>query len=129
MSIAFKTGSFAKLFCCLLLFSILYFRYEVTVDIFDVENRKMFPSENLVVHVEFDKAGYFDVSESTKNGTWLSGSPVQSGLVDVVATLVGTRSPSGDMVNLPVPLVARATLEIHELINIQPKLSSKFKHK
>ena len=66
-------------------------RYELSVDIFDAENRKMFPSSNLVVKLEFQQTGYFEVQRSTENGTWLTGSPLKPGNVQIRATLVGTR--------------------------------------
>ena len=69
----------------------LSFRYELSVDIFDAENRKMFPSSNLVVKLEFQQPGYFEVQRSTENGTWLTGSPLKPGNVQIRATLVGTR--------------------------------------
>jgi hypothetical protein len=47
------------------------------VEIFDAENRKMFPSGNLVVKVSFQLDGYFDVAETTQNGTWISGTPTK----------------------------------------------------
>jgi hypothetical protein len=75
----------------------------------------------------FDQDGYFDVIESTVNGTWITGNPLKSGIVQIRATLIGTRSESGSISALPVPLTATATMEIFDQIDLQPKLSSQFK--
>jgi hypothetical protein len=75
----------------------------------------------------FHQDGYFDVIESTVNGTWITGNPLKSGIVQIRATLIGTRSESGSISALPVPLTATATMEIFDQIDLQPKLSSQFK--
>jgi len=51
----------------------------------------MFPSGNLVVNLEFLQPGYFEVQQSTENGTWITGNPLKPGNVQIRATLVGTR--------------------------------------
>lgn len=58
-----------------------YSRYDIFVDIFDIENRKLYMSANVVVSIKFDEEGYFDVSDSVLNGTWLSGKPLKPGNV------------------------------------------------
>ena len=100
-------------------------RYELSVDIYDADNRKLFPSSNLVVKVEFMQSGYFNVAQATENGTWITGIPIKSGTVQVKATLVGTRNANGYIDELPVPLTATAVMEIFEQIDLQPKISGK----
>jgi len=59
------------------------YRYDIFVDIFDSENRKLFLSANLVVSIQFQDEGYFDVVETVTNGTWISGHPLKPGNVQV----------------------------------------------
>jgi hypothetical protein len=98
------------------------------VDIYDAENRKLFPSSNLVVKVDFMQSGYFNVAQTTANGTWVFGTPIKSGTVQVKATLVGTRNANGYIDELAVPLTATAVMEIFEQIDLQPKISGKLVH-
>ena len=87
----------------------------------------MFASSNLIVKVEFQADGYFDVAESSKNGSWVAGTPTKSGTVSIRATLIGTRSASGEISELPLPLQAVAQMEIFDQIDLQPKLSGNVK--
>ena len=83
----------------------------------------MFPSNNLVVTIEFLADGYFEVAETTANGTWITGTPIKPGSVSIRATLIGTRDDSGYVTKLKMPLEAVATMEIYQQIDLQPQLS------
>ena len=96
--------------------------YELVVDIFDADNNKIFPSDNLVMEFEIDKE-YFRVEGRVQNKTWHSGTPLKAGVANVRAALLGVTDSSGSLVPLLSPLRAAAEMDIFEKISLEPKLS------
>ena len=96
--------------------------YELVVDIFDEDNSKIYPSDNLVLEFEIDKE-YFKVVRSVRNNTWHLGAPRKAGVADVRAALLGVTDSSGSLVPLQSPLRAAAQMDIFEKISVEPKLS------
>ena len=96
--------------------------YELVVDIFDEDNSKIFPSDNVVVEFEIDEE-YFRVEGKVQNNTWHSGVPLKAGVANVRAALLGVTDSSGSLLPLASPLRAAAEMDIFEKISLEPKLS------
>ena len=96
--------------------------YELVVDIFDADNSKIFPSDNVVMEFEIDKE-YFRVERRVENNTWHLGIPLKAGVAEVRAALLGVADSSGSLVPLPSPLRAAAEMDIFEKISLEPKVS------
>ena len=96
--------------------------YELVVDIFDEDNSKIFPSDNVVVEFEIDEE-YFRVEGKVQNNTWHSGVPLKAGVANVRAALLGVTDSSGSLLPLASPLRAAAEMDIFERISLEPKLS------
>ena len=62
--------------------------YKLYITVFDSNNRKLFPSANMVAEIDINTE-YFLIDEETKNGTWLTGKPINIGSALVEATLLG----------------------------------------
>ena len=71
------------------------------------------------------QSGYFNAVQTSENGTWIAGTPIKSGTVQVKATLVGTKDANGYINELPVQLTTTGIMEIFEQIDLQPKISGK----
>ena len=90
---------------------------------FDQKHHKLFPSSNLVASLEIED-GYFEIDQVTQNGTWLTGKPLKVGTAWVKAVLRGTKDVNtGEVLELPTLLQAKAELLIYEPIVIEPKLT------
>lgn len=97
--------------------------YNLHISIFDAENHRLFPSSNMIAKITVD-AGYFEMEETTKNGTWVNGRPLKTGTAEVRAVLKGTINPAnGEYVLLDTPLRASAQMEVFEPIALEPQLS------
>ena len=62
--------------------------YKLYISVYDSNNRKLFPSANLVAEIEIE-AGYFVIEDETQNGTWIHGQPIMIGSALVEAVLLG----------------------------------------
>ena len=98
-------------------------QYNLFISVFDAQNRKLFPSANLVAELDVQE-GYFETTSQTANGTWITGTPVQAGSALVRATLIGVKDVhTGEILTLDKPLKAKAQLEIFAPIDIDPPVS------
>lgn len=50
--------------------------YNLYISVYDANNHKLFASSNMVAELEVE-TGYFDVQDTTNNGTWISGQPTK----------------------------------------------------
>ena len=96
--------------------------YELVIDVFDADNNKIYPSDNIVIEVDVP-GEFFRVGESSANNTWHLGTPVKAGVADVRATLLGVNDDRGQLVALAMPLRASAQMDIFDKISLEPGLS------
>lgn len=96
--------------------------YEITVEIFDSNNNRIYPSANIVMKVDIPQE-YFKTQESSSNGTWHFGQPIKVGIADVSATLYGIKDRNGQLIELKTPLSTSAQLEIFDGILLDPALA------
>eukprot|EP00095_Tigriopus_kingsejongensis_P012070 maker-scaffold60_size442463-snap-gene-0.28 protein:Tk12070 transcript:maker-scaffold60_size442463-snap-gene-0.28-mRNA-1 annotation:"nuclear pore membrane glycoprotein 210" len=101
---------------------LLHNHYEISVEIFDSNNNRIYPSDNIEMKVDIPQ-DYFKTEERSRNGTWHSGSPIQVGIADVSATLYGVKDRHGHLIELKSPLSASAQLEIFDGILLDPALA------
>ena len=96
--------------------------YELVVDIFDTNNNRIYPSDNVVIEFGVDKVK-FAVRQKTSNGTYHKGTPLTVGTAEVTATLLGVKDEDGRLVELDPPLHATGQLLIFDEISLDPRIS------
>ena len=88
--------------------------YDLFVEVFDSDNHRLIPSENWVIELEVNH-NFFKVLNRSDNGSFIHGSPINVGITEVRATLLGTRDlVTGERLTLPSPLTDTAELSIFE---------------
>ncbi|KAK6643599.1 hypothetical protein RUM43_005109 [Polyplax serrata] len=92
--------------------------YEIVVEIYDAEGRKMHIGDRVEVKTFVDEE-YFKVEKASPNGTYFMGVPIKQGQAKVGATLLGVIDSSGAMQKTD-RLHAEAFMQIYNAIEVTP---------
>lgn len=92
--------------------------YEIIVEIYDTEHRKMFIGDGVEVRTFIDEE-HFKIENSSENGTYIYGTPIKRGEAKVTATLLGVVDSKGAMQKSD-RLTAEAVLHIYNTIEVTP---------
>nr|CAD7195813.1 unnamed protein product [Timema douglasi] len=93
--------------------------YEIIVELFDKNNRKLHIGPNIEVWVEFPRK-YFHVELSTKNNTHHYGWPLVIGEAPLKATLNAVTTVSGQRQEILPSVSAQETMFIFQKISVHP---------
>nr|CAD7454783.1 unnamed protein product [Timema tahoe] len=93
--------------------------YEIIVELFDKNNRKLHIGPNIEVWVEFPRK-YFHVELSTKNNTHHYGWPLVIGEAPLKATLNAVTTVSGQRQEILPSVSAQETMFIFQKISLHP---------
>ena len=117
--------------------------YQILVELFDTDNNKIYPSDNMVIDLGIDPVYWDNRSlsschyhyviiiiiiiniitnhrHSLANGTLHSGVPLTPGSTPLTATLRGVRDAAGVVRHLDSPITASATMDIHNPVAVTP---------
>lgn len=92
--------------------------YEIVVEIYDAEGRKMHIGDRVEVKSFIDEE-YFKVERASPNGTYFYGTPIKQGQAKVTATLLGVIDSNGAMQKSD-RLSAESVLHIYNCIEVVP---------
>ncbi|XP_071512100.1 nuclear pore membrane glycoprotein 210-like [Diadema antillarum] len=96
--------------------------YEITIDVYDRDSNKMFPSDipNIRIETVFPPE-YFEVIRSSQNGSHHYVRTVQSGVTEIDAALVAMVKPDGELAKFKVPIKETQEAEIFDPIEVRPE--------
>lgn len=92
--------------------------YDIYLEIYDSDNHKIYPSENLLIEALFPEK-YFRILHHTKNGSYFHVSPLQKGVTKIEGVLKGLLV-KGEERLLERSLRTEQTVEIYDKIVVDP---------
>jgi len=93
--------------------------YDINITIFDKEDHKIYPSENILTKTTFGKQ--FDILEISMNGLWARVKPTMVGIGKIKASLRSTLTPDDDETEITPHVKGVTDFEIYEDVLIQPR--------
>ncbi|KAM3914823.1 nuclear pore membrane glycoprotein 210 [Leptodactylus fuscus] len=95
--------------------------YEVTIDVYDKSSNKVYLSDNIRIEAKIPKE-YFDVLESSLNGSYHRVKALKSGQTVIDAALTCMVDEDGGVHVLPNPVRNQQEVEIYTPITLSPKI-------
>ncbi|XP_071984236.1 nuclear pore membrane glycoprotein 210 [Engystomops pustulosus] len=95
--------------------------YEITIDVYDKSSNKVYLSDNIRIEAKIPKE-YFDVLESSLNGSYHRVKAVKSGQTIIDAALTCMVDEDGGVHVLPNPVRNQQEVEIYLPITLSPKI-------
>ena len=93
--------------------------YDINITIFDKEDHKIYPSENILTKTTFGKQ--FDILEISMNGLWARVRPSMVGIGKIKASLRSTLTPDDDETEITPHVKGVTDFEIYEEVLINPR--------
>ncbi|XP_074660511.1 nuclear pore membrane glycoprotein 210-like [Tubulanus polymorphus] len=94
-------------------------QYEITVEIFDKDSHKIYPSDNIRVIAKFPPK-HFDVLHSSENGTYHIVKTLESGHAQIAGHLTGVLTKDGNLISITPAVKNMQPVEIYDRINVIP---------
>ncbi|XP_040262784.1 nuclear pore membrane glycoprotein 210 [Bufo bufo] len=95
--------------------------YEITIDVYDKSSNKVYLSDNIRIEAKIPKE-YFDVLESSLNGSYHRVKALKSGQTIIDAALTCVVDEDGGVHVLPNPVRNQQEVEIYPPISLSPKI-------
>ncbi|XP_066452545.1 nuclear pore membrane glycoprotein 210 [Eleutherodactylus coqui] len=95
--------------------------YEITIDVYDKSSNKIYLSDNVRIEAKIPKE-YFDVLESSLNGSYHHVKALKSGQTIIDAALTYIVDEDGGVHVLPNPVRNQQEVEIYKPITLSPKI-------
>eukprot|EP00090_Calanus_glacialis_P028282 TRINITY_DN45475_c0_g1_i1.p1 TRINITY_DN45475_c0_g1~~TRINITY_DN45475_c0_g1_i1.p1 ORF type:complete len:919 (-),score=251.02 TRINITY_DN45475_c0_g1_i1:238-2994(-) len=93
--------------------------YDINITIFDKEDHKIYPSENILTKTTFGKQ--FDIIEISMNGLWAKVRPTMVGIGKIKASLRSTLTPDDDETEITPHIKGVTDFEIYESVLVNPR--------
>ncbi|KAJ8036585.1 hypothetical protein HOLleu_20604 [Holothuria leucospilota] len=96
--------------------------YEILIEVYDRDSNKMFPANipNIRIETLFPNS-YFEVKQSTVNGSHHYVRTKMSGVTEIEASLVSIVKPDGEKVFFDIPIKETQEVEIYDPVTVIPE--------
>jgi len=98
---------------------IVHHEYDINITIFDKEDHKIYPSENILTKTTFGKQ--FDIIDISMNGLWARVRPTMVGIGKIKASLRSTLTPDDDETEITPHIKGVTDFEIYESVLVNPR--------
>nr|XP_033781607.1 nuclear pore membrane glycoprotein 210 [Geotrypetes seraphini] len=95
--------------------------YDITIEVFDKLSNKVYLSDNIRIETELPKE-YFEVLESSLNGSYYHVKAVKKGQTVIDAALTSIIDQDGGVHMLPIPVRNQQEVEIYNPITLSPSM-------
>lgn len=95
--------------------------YEIVVNVYDKENHKIYPSENILTKTTFGKQ--FEIIEISENGLWARVRTTLLGVGKIKASLRSTLTPDDDEIELTPHVKGFTDFQIFEELLVTPAVN------